>query len=381
MLALAFNLRPVAVSIGPVLTEISSDIGLTGASAGLLTSLPTICFALFGAVAPAIARRIGTHQAIAVAIAVLIAGQAGRLLVQTAPSFLAFSTLALSGMALANVLLPSLVREHYPNRVGTVTALYSLTMTIGVTLASTVTVPLAQALGGWRAGLTAGVIAATVALAFWLPLARLARRRRRGSVQRVTLGQIARTPLGWAMAIFFGCQSAHAYTVFGWLPSVYRDAGLDRVEAGFMLGIATGVGLIPAFAIPAFVARVRNPAPLFLSIIACLIAGYVGLLAAPASTPWLWAILMALGTASFPLLLALFGLRARTPAATAALSGFAQSVGYIIATVGPLTFGILHTMFGSWAPSIYVQLGLIVPMLIAGLYSCLPREIEDQLTS
>ena len=379
LLALAFNLRPVAVSVGPVLAEISGDIGLSGSLAGLLTSLPTICFAVFGALAPAVARRFGDHMAIGIALVLLIVGQVGRLMVDGPASFLLLSMVALSGMALANVLMPSLVRRHYPGRIGMATALYSLTMTIGVTLASATTVPLANALGGWRAAFVAWVIAATAALLCWLPLLGQREPVRSHELARVTLGQIARTRLGWALAVFFGIQSSQAYSIFGWLPSVYRSAGLDEVQAGLMLGIATGVGIIPAFLIPAYVARTKNPSVLFVSLMVFLVAGYLGLMLAPTSAPWLWAVFLALGTASFPLLLALFGTRARTPVATAALSGFAQSVGYVIATLGPLWFGILHARTDSWTPSIVLQLVLVVPMLIAGLYACRPLLVEDQL--
>ncbi len=379
LLALAFNLRPVAVSVGPVLAEISGDIGLSGSLAGLLTSLPTICFAVFGALAPAVARRFGDHLAIGIALVLLIVGQVGRLMVDGSASFLLLSMVALSGMALANVLMPSLVRRHYPGRIGMATALYSLTMTIGVTLASATTVPLANALGGWRAAFVAWVVAAAAALLCWLPLLGQREPVRSHELARVTLGQIARTRLGWALAVFFGIQSSQAYSIFGWLPSVYRSAGLDEVQAGLMLGIATGVGIIPAFLIPAYAARTRNPSVLFVSLMVFLVAGYLGLMLAPTSAPWLWAVFLALGTASFPLLLALFGTRARTPVATAALSGFAQSVGYVIATLGPLSFGILHARTDSWTPSIVLQLVLVVPMLIAGLYACRPLLVEDQL--
>lgn len=379
LLALAFNLRPVAVSVGPVLAEISGDIGLSGSLAGLLTSLPTICFAVFGALAPAVARRFGDHLAIGIALVLLIVGQVGRLMVDGSASFLLLSMVALSGMALANVLMPSLVRRHYPGRIGMATALYSLTMTIGVTLASATTVPLANALGGWRAAFAAWVVAAAAALLCWLPLLGQREPVRSHELARVTLGQIARTRLGWALAVFFGIQSSQAYSIFGWLPSVYRSAGLDEVQAGLMLGIATGVGIIPAFLIPAYAARTRNPSVLFVSLMVFLVAGYLGLMLAPTSAPWLWAVFLALGTASFPLLLALFGTRARTPVATAALSGFAQSVGYVIATLGPLSFGILHARTDSWTPSIVLQLVLVVPMLIAGLYACRPLLVEDQL--
>lgn len=379
LLALAFNLRPVAVSVGPVLAEISGDLGLAGWSAGLLTSLPTLCFAAFGALAPAIAARIGETATIAIALTVLVMGQGGRLLTDSPVVFLLLSMLALSGMALGNVLMPTLVRRHYPHRVGLTTALYSLTMTIGLTSASIATVPLAQALGGWRAALSVWVATAIAALVCWLPLLRRRETRPVGLDLHVSVAQVARTRLGWAFAIFFGVQSAQAYSVFGWLPSVYRSAGIDEVNAGLLLGIATGVGIVPAFLIPAYVARTRNPGGLLVVIVSFLIAGYLGLLLAPTQLPWLWAIFLALGTAGFPMLLALFGTRAATPTATAALSGFAQSAGYLIATLGPLSFGTLHAVTGTWTASITVQLILVIPMLAAGLYTCRPLLIEEEL--
>ena len=379
ILALAFNLRPVAVAIGPVLAEISADIGLDGVTAGLLTSLPTLCFAAFGALAPWVSQRIGVVPTVGLALAALLAGQVGRLLTHSPGPFLALSALALAGMALANVLMPTLVRLHYPHRVGTATALYSLTLTLGVTMASAATVPIAQQLGGWRAALGVWIAGGLAALVVWAPLLLAGARGATAKGARVSLGRVARTPLGWALAIFFGIQSAQAYSIFGWLPSVFRSAGLSDIEAGYMLGIATGVGILPAFVVPVLAARLRHPSRLFLTIMAFLVAGYVGLMLAPSSTPWLWAALLALGQASFPLILALFGIRARTPGATAALSGFAQSVGYAIAALGPMSFGVLHGATGSWTASISLQLALCVPMVVAGLYACRPLLIEDQL--
>ena len=379
ILALAFNLRPVAVAIGPVLAEISADIGLDGVTAGLLTSLPTLCFAAFGALAPWVSQRIGVVPTVGLALAALLAGQVGRLLTHSPGPFLALSALALAGMALANVLMPTLVRLHYPHRVGTATALYSLILTLGVTMASAATVPIAQQLGGWRAALGVWIAGGLAALVVWAPLLLAGARGATAKGARVSLGRVARTPLGWALAIFFGIQSAQAYSIFGWLPSVYRSAGLSEIDAGYMLGIATGVGILPAFVVPVLAARLRHPSRLFLTIMAFLVAGYVGLMLAPSSTPWLWAALLALGQASFPLILALFGIRARTPGATAALSGFAQSVGYAIAALGPMSFGVLHGATGSWTASISLQLALCVPMVVAGLYACRPLLIEDQL--
>ncbi|MFV0429113.1 MAG: MFS transporter [Arachnia sp.] len=380
ILVLAFNLRPVAISVGPVLEEISRDVGLSAVGAGLLTSLPTLAFAVFGALAPGLARRLGAHVVIGIALVGLLVGQIARALVDSAVGFLLLSILALGGMALANVLLPSLVRLHFPHRVGLATALYSLVMTMGVTAASAGTVPLAQALGGWQAAFIAAAALAVAALVCWIPLLIVSRRQPSAPPEAGhTMAAVARTRLGWAMALFFGIQSAQAYSIFGWLPSVFRSAGLSDVDAGFMLGIATGVGIIPSFLIPAYVARAQHPQRLFLVLVASLVIGFVGLLVAPAASPAVWSFCLAIGTASFPLILALFGLRARTASATAALSGFTQAIGYLIATAGPLLFGTLYAWTGGWTASIGLQLALVIPMVIVGLYSLRPQYIEDQL--
>lgn len=380
IVVLAFNLRPVAVSVGPVLAEISADLGLTPELSGLLTSMPTLCFAVFGALAPWVGHRIGPHLAIACAFVALVLGQGLRTFVDTPAAFFALTMLALAGMALGNVLIPPLVRTHYPNRFGLGTALYSLSMSIGVTIASSVTVPLAQAAGGWRGALTAWAVVALASLVVWAPMLRY--RIRTGQQRRRnphSMLSVARTPLGWALALMFGLQSGAAYTVFGWLPSIFRSYGMSELDAGFMLGIATGVGIPLAFIVPAYVARTPNPTGIFLAMMAALIGGWLGLLLAPMWSPWLWSLLLALGTATFPMILALFATRARTPSSTAALSGFAQSVGYLLATLCPILFGSLNGWTGGWTASLLFMLVLAVPFTLAGLYASQPRVIEDQL--
>lgn len=380
IVVLAFNLRPVAVSVGPVLAEVSADLGLSPGLSGLLTSMPTLCFAVFGAVAPWVGHRIGPHLAIALAFVALVLGQGLRPFVDSSWAFFAFTTLALAGMALGNVLLPSLVRTHYPNRFGLGTALYSLSMSIGVTIAGSATVPVAQATGGWRGALAAWGVVALASLVVWTPMLRY--RPRPGQRRRPrthSLASVARTPLGWALAVMFGLQSGAAYTVFGWLPSIFRSYGMSELDAGFMLGIATGVGIPLAFIVPAYVARTPRPTGIFLAMMACLIGGWLALLVAPLWAPWLWSVLLALGTASFPMVLALFATRARTPATTAALSGFAQSVGYLIATACPILFGSLNGWTGGWTWSLVLMLALSVPFTLAGIYASQPRVIEEQL--
>ncbi|MDP9822370.1 MFS transporter [Nocardioides massiliensis] len=387
IIGLAFNLRPAAASVGPVLDELTSALGVGPTIAGVLTTLPVLAFAVFGALAPTAAGRIGPHRIAVLALACVIVGQGARVLVSDPVSFLLLSLLALAGMATGNVVLPSLVRLHFPRRIGMMTAAYTTSLALGLTAASALTVPLAEAFAGsvedgWRTGLVVWAIAAGAALVPWLLMLRadrVAARRTGPAPSVVRMRAIAGTRLGWAMAILFGTQSLQAYVVFGWFAQLYRDAGFDPTTAGILLGVITGVGIPLSIVIPVLTARLVDPRPLLVGLVFCVAAAYLGLLLAPADGAWLWAVLLGTGLSIFPMVLTLIGLRARTAATTAALSGFTQSAGYLIAAVGPIGMGVLHDLTGSWDWPLIVLLGMLVPLLVSGLVAARPGTIEDEL--
>ena len=141
LILLSFNLRPAAVSVGPVLEEVRRGLGLTGAEAGLLTSLPVLAFAIFGALAPSLARVVGLHRALALSLVAVVIGLGGRASAHDSTVFLGFSAVALAGMATANVLIPSLVKLHFPDRIGRATAIYTTALAVGLTSAFLLTGP------------------------------------------------------------------------------------------------------------------------------------------------------------------------------------------------------------------------------------------------
>jgi CP family cyanate transporter-like MFS transporter len=378
IVVLSFNLRPAAVSVGPVLGEIRSGLGMSSAATGVLTSLPVLAFALFGALAPRFARLIGLHRLTLLALLCVVAGLAARPSVSSVPVFLLLSLLALAGMASANVLLPSLVKLHFPDRIGLMTSIYSTALAIGLTSASVLTVPIGEAGDGWRTGLLAWSVTAGIAVLPWLAL--IARDRRPEAVSGpVGLLDVARTRLGWLMALFFGLQSLQAYSIFGWFAELYRDAGFSAHDAGLLLGVITGVSIPLSLLIPTLVARSHNQTLLMCAVMACYPIGYVGLILAPHSGAVLWAVLVGAGTTTFPLILTLIGLRARTPAGTAALSGFTQSAGYLIAGTGPFGIGVLHDLSGGWTVPLLALLAVTVPQLLLGLAVSRPAYVEDEL--
>lgn len=378
IVVLAFNLRPAAVSVGPVLGELSSELGMSASEAGLLTALPVLAFAVFGALAPRLARLVGLHRLTLLALLCVVGGLAARASVSSVPLFLLLSLLSLAGMASANVLLPSLVKLHFPHRIGLMTSVYSTALAIGLTSASVLTVPVSEAHQGWRSGLLVWSITAGIAVLPWLGL--IAHDRRPEADQHhLGLLDVARTRLGWLMALFFGLQSLQAYSVFGWFAEVYRDAGFSANDAGLLLGVITGTSIPLSFVIPSLVARSRDQTLLMCALMGCYPVGYLGLIFAPHAGALVWALFVGIGLCTFPLILTLIGLRARTPAGTAALSGFAQSAGYLIAGTGPFGVGLLHDLSGGWTVPLLALLLLTVPQLLVGLAVSRPAYVEDEL--
>jgi MFS transporter, CP family, cyanate transporter len=382
MLLVAVNLRAAITSLGALLDEVRDGLVLSGAMAGVITTLPTIAFAGFGAIAPWLVRRFSPARVLVAAMAALAAGQALRVATGSALVFLATSVLALGGIAVANVLLPMLVKQHFPHRTGLVTGTYTVAMTAGTTAAAAAAVPIAHAAGSWRAGLGVWAVLAAVAVLPWLPHAlRRTPKASRTAARRSGRARVrpARTGLGWAMAIYFGMQSLGAYAIMGWLAQLFRDAGYAPETAGLLLAGITAFGVPVALFMPAVAGRLRTLRPLVLGLSATLMLAYVGLAVAPHGLALLWVVLLAVGQGAFPLILAAIGLRARTADGTVALSAFAQSTGYAIAALGPLLVGLLYEATGGWTAPIGVLLVALAVQTTAGLGIARPRFIEDEI--
>ncbi len=381
ILLLALNLRLAVNAIGPLLPEIRQNLHLSASVAGLLVAAPTLTFAGVGFIAPALARRWGLHRTVVPALGMMAVGQLVRVSAPNAALLFLGSLVGLSGIAVANVLMPSLVRAHFPERIAGMTAAYTTLLSIGGAVASGVSVPFEHAVGGtWQAGLGLWAVFAVLGALWWLPLSR--RHDEPGAVGggvHLRLQDIGRTRLGWLMAGFFGCQSLLAYVIFGWLPEVLTDAGSSDVRAGVLVSVMGMVSVLASACVPIMIGRMPLVAVVFM-LTAAFLLGFGGLIVA-AGTGWVWllVVLIGLGTATFPVVLTLLGLRARSAAGTAALSAFAQSTGYLLAAVGPVLFGVLHDLTGRWTASLASLCIVLVIMALTGRKVARPRYIEDEL--
>ncbi|MCU1679103.1 MAG: transporter [Frankiales bacterium] len=376
---LALNLRVAVGSIGVVLESVRSDLGMTATVGGILTTLPVVCFAVFGVGSGGAVRRLGLHRAAALVLVLVAAGLAARSVVHDGTLFLLCSAIALAGAAVGNVILPPLVKVHFPDRIALVTSLYGAALTGGASIASVTTVPLSDALGGWRAGIGVWALLGVVALVPWLAMLRRDVHAGPPAHLALPLREILRSRLAWAMILLFASQSAAAYAQFGWYPEMLTDAGVSHGYAGTLLGVVSAAGIPLALTLPWLMRRTGDRPYLPWAFGALSAAGWLGVLLAPAGTPWLWAVLLGLGSGAFPWTLTMIARRTRTASGTAALSMSTQGIGYLIAGIGPFGVGALHDVSGTWTVPLVGLIVLAGFLALFGTIVARPVMLEDTL--
>jgi len=371
----ALNLRAAVTSVSSVLGDVRDGLGVSTAWIGLLTAAPTLCFAAAGTAAPGLARRVGLARALGGALVVLAVGLLVRPLGEAA-TMIGGTFVACAGIAVANVLVPVVVKESFPLRVGLMTGIYTAALQGSGAVGSAFTPLVEGPAGGWRGALAVWTVPAVAALLVWVLGARH-RRAEPGAVapRRTSFRPLLRSPVAWAVTAFMGLQSFVAYVLMGWLPQVYLGAGLDKGTAGLMLSIATLIPVPLSLLIPPAAARARAQSGWIAGLTVVSMAGVVGLVLAPAAAPWLWAVLLGIGMTVFSLALTVIALRAADRETAAGLSAMAQCVGYLIASVGPMLFGLLHEATGAWTVSLVLLFGALTAQLVAGVLAGRPRSV------
>ncbi len=388
------NLRIVVGAVSPILAAVRLDVALTDQQVGILGTIPVASFAVFGSLAPVLARRYGLESTLAAAMAVSAFGEIARATATTPAGFLGWTVIVLAGMGMGNVLLPPIVKRYFPDRIGAVTAAYSMAMAVSTTIPALLAVPLAEQFG-WRLTLATWSVIAVVAVVPWaVVIARSAAvrveqgARLRGSRTGARLvswprrhdgdrGRVARTSLAWGLALLFGVNSLNSYAVFAWLPLILADAGLTPGEGGRGLALFAILALPGSFVVPPLTARLHNPLPLVYLFAACFVVAYLGLILSPGRGTYLWIGFLGIAPSVFPLVITLLNLRTRTSAGAVALSGFVQGIGYTVAALGPLVVGVLYGVTGTWTGALAFLLGTVGVLVVAGTIACRPGMLED----
>jgi CP family cyanate transporter-like MFS transporter len=381
---LALNLRSAVAVFSPIIGAIDHDIPLGATAVGIIGMLPPVCFAVFGLLAPTVARRIGLELTVTIALVAMTLGHSMRGLSDSFEVFAAATAVTLAGMGFGNVLLPPLIKRYFPDRIGVLTAMTTVLLAFSTGVPALLAAPVAES-AGWRVAIASLAAFGLVALVPWVALLIQHRRNVAGDpapeLGKPVTGAVGRTwrsPIAWALMVLHAASSFNAYAMFAWLPQVVVDiAGQSVTGAGALLSLYAFMGLPAAIFVPILAARMRNAGVLVGVGVGFFIAGYTGLLVMPTTLTWLWVALAGLGPILFPLVLVLINLRTRTQLGSVKLSGFCQGLGYLVGAFGPLLFGLLHEISGSWHAPLLMLFGMVLAAAVAGLYLAKPRMLED----
>ncbi|MBD8078243.1 CynX/NimT family MFS transporter [Cellulosimicrobium arenosum] len=375
----ALNLRPAVVAVSPLIGEIRAAEGLSAAAAGLLTTLPVLCFGALAPVAPALSRRLGLERTLFGALVLLCVGFAVRLAPTTTALFVGTVVVGCA-IGLGNVLLPALVKRDFADRVGLMTSLYSMALAGGAALAAGLTLPVAEAAGlEWRGALATWGLLAVVGALVWAPRAVRADpalpNPLPAGIAAGTVGgsgsarSVWRSPLAWAVTVFMGVQSLSFYVVNAWLPEIFVSAGSTAEAGGWLLALCNLCGIVGSFVTPLVAGRMRRQRAIGILLAGCIGAGLAGLALVPGAGV-LWVVLLGLGQGGgISLALTLMALRAPDAARTSELSGMAQSAGYTLAACGPIGVGLVHDMTGTWSTALLLLVGAAVVQGVAAWFA------------
>jgi CP family cyanate transporter-like MFS transporter len=328
-----------------------------------------LCFGAAAPIAPLLGRKLGEETVLMGCLVALTAGIALRIVPAIPPLFAGTIVLGVA-IAIANVLIPSVIKRDFP-RPGTMLGLYTVGLGASGALGAGLTVPLENGLGSWRWALAAWGALGVLAAVMWIPAMSASRAAPADSLPRVSLW---RDRTAWMITGLFGFQSLLFYCVASWVPDILRDAGMSSGTAGFMLSLVLIVGLPVSLMVPVLAARREDQRPLAAGAVGLWACGLLGLLLSPGTGTVVWMVLIGAGQgAGLALALTLVVIRSRDGATAAAMSGMAQTVGYLVASCGPVTLGVVHDATGSWHPPVLLMLAASGAMLVCGLGAARPR--------
>ncbi|WP_370580540.1 CynX/NimT family MFS transporter [Snodgrassella alvi] len=379
ILALAFVLRGPLTGVGPLLQNIQTQLQISSTLAGMLTTVPLLTFGLFSIFIPRLAARLGSEQMVFFALWILTLGLVLRC---GSGLFLLLTGTALLSCAIAvgNVLIPSMVKQYFPFKMGLVTALYALVMNMGGAAGSALSAPLAHSnLWGWRGALVIWVLPALVAMVIWWLPFKAANAVPKAAVRaRQVKIHLWRNPLAWQVTLFMGFQSFLFYSTVSWLPQIVAKAGVSATEAGGWLGLMQLVMIPTNLLIPIYAARLKQQHWIGSMCGVALILSVLLLMSPWRSCYFPAVLLLGLGiSGAFCLSMMFFSLRSSSVTEGVLLSGMAQTCGYLFAAVGPVLMGALHDMLHSWFPALCLMFIAAVVITVSGWNAGKDRKLSD----
>lgn len=373
----ALNLRAAMTAPAAIFDQIKASFPISDTARGIIGMLPPISFALFGWLAPRLVLKHGLVKPILIGLGMVFLGIIGRSFSVNVWMYASLSILSLGGIGLCNVLLPPIIKQHFPNRIGLVTSLYTSLIYVSAGLPSLIAVPLTQALG-WRVSTGSWAVLALIAVIPWLFVQNGSQISPDNQVN--TKLPVARWPVAWAIMIIFSIGAFNSFAMLAWLPEILtKTLGISQIVSGRMMSLFSFIGFVPTVFVPIALTRMKKPTVIFLFFSLCIITANIGFLFFP-QYALVWVIAAGMGLTLISVGLTLINLRSRTKIGSASLSGFVQGGGYLLGALGPIIVNWLRELTGSWAAPLWLLVGTGVLALIMGLLASKPIFIEDEIS-
>ncbi|MDH5163063.1 CynX/NimT family MFS transporter [Heyndrickxia oleronia] len=363
---IAANLRAPLTSVGPLVAPIRDSLGISNTLAGTLTTVPLLAFALLSPFAPKLSRKFGMETVLFTSLILIAVGITLRTL-QSVWTLFGGTVLLGLGIAFGNVLLPSIIKQRFPKKIGLMTGVYAVAMNLCAAIASGLSVPVSSKIG-WHGALGYWGFIAFIAILFWIPQIRTLKIKAETKTNQQSSVNLWKSGLAWQITLFMGLQSLIFYTIVAWLPEILKEQGVSSNSAGWMLSLMQ-FAIIPfTFIVPIIAGRMKNQLALVVLTALFFIVGMFGVLYGSVALIPLWIIIIGIaGGAAFSLAMMFFSLRTRSTHEAAELSGMAQSFGYLLAAIGPTLFGILHDLTHSWTLPLWMLIIASFLILVSGM--------------
>lgn len=373
---LALNLRPAVTSLGSVLADVQTSIGMSGVLAASVVAAPVWCFALGGGLAWTLRVRFGTVRTVAIALVALMLSLAGRVV---AGPYLLLAGTVVSCLAIAvlGTLLPAIVHATPAGQWSLLTGCYIAALGSGSAIGALFT-PQISAHSSWQVAASSWALLAGAGWLVWRVAARRLPEQPAASARKASPLTLTPATTAWALTLHFGLTSGATFSVMGWLPSILLDrAEVAPSSVGWLFAIAMGLGVPVALRVPQWARRRTSQSGLAVLLAAPNIVGIAGLMFAPTVQPWIWATCLGLGMPAVGLALAAISLRADSAVDTAAaLSSMVQGFGYALAGAVALATGLVHNATQSWHWPLIALLVVLCGQTITGVLAGRPVTVR-----
>lgn len=362
----SLNLRPAMASLSPLIKTIRLDLSLSFTAVGLLTTIPVICFAIFPVVANRLARRIGIERALLIALGLIALATATRVAGNHAAVLFGSAFVVGLGVAGCQVYIPAIAKRHFGTSAPVVTALYATTMSASAVIAVATTPLLTSYFGSWSAALAIWSLLALLAVGLWIPIARNSPPTPRPTTKPAGLPW--HDLLAWRITLYSTVTFVLFFSILAWYAPIYQAQGWSDAAAGSLVAVLFVAQLISALVVTAAAARQTGRRPLMLAGTILSAVGLAGVAFEPLAAPWIWAVLTGLGLGvQFTVAFTLPVDYGANPDEVGRLTAMAMSVGYLLASIGPVAIGWLRHITGSFevpfATLVALVLVLSLPML------------------